>query len=156
MRVLELPMDDPRSASLIEEIQDLYVQLYGGTDSTPVTACEFAPPGGSFLVGTVGAVGSFGGDISVGCIGIRRHTTDVAEIKRMYVRPAHRRRGHARDLLVAAEDRARELGYAALVLETGVHQPEAIALYQAHGYRPIPASGHYSGSPLNRSFRREL
>ena len=31
-----------------------------------------------------------------------------------------------------------------LVLETGLMQPEAIALYADSGYRPVPAFGHYA------------
>lgn len=143
-------MDDPRSIELNAEIQAVYVGLYGGADDTPMAAAEFAPAHGSFLM-ALDADGR-----TIGCIGIRRHDEGVGEIKRMYVRAEHRRLGYARALLLAAEDRARELGYTALVLETGAHQPEAIALYQAHGYRPIPGFGHYQQASLNRSFRREL
>ena len=55
----------------------------------------------------------------------------------MFVRAAHRRRGHARALLRALEDRARSQGYRRVMLETGLAQPEAIALYESEGYQPI-------------------
>lgn len=147
---VEVSAEDPRSAQLIREVQEVYVGLYGSADDSPVAAREFLPPTGTFLL----AVNPDGHPI--GCIGVRRHDDQVGEIKRMYVRPGHRRRGYARALLVAAEDRARQLGYDALILETGDPQPEAMALYVAHGYRPIPGFGHYRCAPQSQSLRREL
>ncbi len=150
LELLEVSVDDPRSTELIAEVQEVYRRLYGGSDDSPMAADEFESPYGTFLL----AVDSTGHPI--GCIGLRRHEKSTAEIKRMYVRPEYRRRGYARALLVAAEDRARLLGYTAIVLETGQVQPEAIALYEGHGYRPIPGFGHYRCAPGSRSFGREL
>jgi len=147
---VEVSTEDPRGVELIAEVQAVYVGLYGAADDSPVAAQEFLPPLGTFLV-AIDANGS-----AVGCIGVRRHEERVGEIKRMYVRTAHRRQGYARALLVAAEDQARELGYTALVLETGEPQPEAMALYEGHGYRRIPGFGHYQCAPLSKCFRREL
>lgn len=147
---LEVSAEDPRSVALIAEVQAIYVGLYGGEDDSPMAAHEFEPPAGTFLLALDGK------DRSIGCIGVRHHEDRVGEIKRMYVRPEHRQRGYARALLVAAEDRARELGYSALILETGEPQPEARALYESHGYRRVPGFGHYQDAPLSRSFRREL
>ncbi|MDQ4037947.1 MAG: GNAT family N-acetyltransferase [Actinomycetota bacterium] len=148
--VVEVSPEDPRSIELISEVQAVYAGLYGGPDDSPIAAHEFEPPSGTFLLALSG------NSRSIGCIGVRRHEERVGEIKRMYIRPEHRRQGHARALLAAAEDRARELGFTALVLETGEPQPEAMALYESHGYRPIPGFGHYRCAPLSRSFGREL
>ena len=49
------------------------------------------------------------------------------ELKRMYVEPEFRRRGIAQAVLHELEDWARELGYTAMVLETGTLQPQAIS-----------------------------
>jgi hypothetical protein len=43
-----------------------------------------------------------------------------------------------------------------VVLETGLAQPEAIALYTSAGYTPIAGFGHYKDAPLSRSFARDL
>ncbi len=150
LEFVEVSTEDPRSIELITEVQAVYVGVYGGPDDSPVAEHEFQPPVGTFLVAL---------DVHsqlIGCIGLRRHDEQVAEIKRMYVRPEHRGQGYARALLVAAENRARELGYTALVLETGTPQPEAMALYEGHGYQPIPGFGHYQYAPLSRFFGREL
>jgi GNAT superfamily N-acetyltransferase len=87
---------------------------------------------------------------------MRRHGDDVVEVKRMFVRAEHRRRGHARRLLAALEDIARSQGFTRIVLETGLAQPEAISLYTSAGYQPTAGFGHYRDAPLSRSFARDL
>jgi GNAT superfamily N-acetyltransferase len=80
----------------------------------------------------------------------------TAEIKRMYVVPAQQRRGIARRMLAHLESTAASAGIEGLVLETGLEQPEAIALYTACGYEPVPGFGYYCGSELSRTFGRRL
>jgi ribosomal protein S18 acetylase RimI-like enzyme len=67
-----------------------------------------------------------------------------AEIKRMYVSAGARRRGLARVMLTELERSAAAAGVTELVLNTGPSQPEAIALYESAGYRPVPGFGHYA------------
>jgi GNAT superfamily N-acetyltransferase len=141
--------DDPVVRRLDAEVQQEYVERYGGPDETAVDTAEFAPPGGVFLVGWVD-----GRPVATGAL--RRHDADSAEVKRMFVPHAERRHGYARAMLAALEERARELGYRRIVLETGAAQPEAIALYESHGYSRIDGFGHYRDSPLSRSFAKEL
>jgi putative acetyltransferase len=84
---------------------------------------------------------------TVGCGAVRRLEAGTAEMKRMYVVPELRGRGLGHLLVEALEARARELGARRLVLETGIRQEVAIALYRAMGYRPIPLFGEYVSSP---------
>ncbi|MGZ4611272.1 MAG: GNAT family N-acetyltransferase, partial [Actinomycetes bacterium] len=100
LTIEDVAFDGELAQSLIAEVQQEYVARYGGPDETVIDPAEFAPPYGAFLVATVD------GD-AVGCAGLRRHGDDVVEIKRMFVRVAHRRRGHARTLLHALEERSR-------------------------------------------------
>ena len=144
-----VPFDSDLATLLVAEVQQEYVKRYGGHDETPVDPAEFAPPYGRFLVARVGSE-------AIGCAGLRRHGDGVVEVKRMFVRTEHRRRGHARRLLAALEDIAREQGDTRVVLETGMAQPEAIALYASAGYTPIEGFGHYKDAPLSRSFAKDL
>ena len=93
---------------------------------------------------------------AVGCIGLRPLGGDVAEIKRMYVVPAARGRGLAKQLLAAVEQRAVAAGWTTLRLETGDRQPEAIALYRGAGYVRIPNFGYYAGEATSICFERRL
>jgi GNAT superfamily N-acetyltransferase len=80
----------------------------------------------------------------------------VAELKRMYVRPAFRGRGIARQLIVALEEEALADDRSVLRLETGTYLPAAIALYRSAGYAPIPVFGEYVGNPYSVCFAKSL
>ena len=87
------------------------------------------------------------GGVPVGCGAIRLLDAETAELKRMYVDPAVRGTGLGRRLVTALEAAARALGVRRLVLETGVRQAAALALYRATGFHPIPLYGEYCLSP---------
>lgn len=141
---------------LIDEVQAEYVVRYGGPDETPMDPTYFEPPDGAFFVGYLA-------DEPV-ATGAWRRRRDVhvdgadltAEVKRMYVRDSARRRGLAREMLAHLEDTARLAGVEVMILETGLKQPEAIALYESSGYRRIEGFGHYKESPIARSFAKRL
>jgi GNAT superfamily N-acetyltransferase len=80
----------------------------------------------------------------------------VAELKRMYVRPAYRGRGIARQLIVALEEEILAADRPVIRLETGTYLPAAISLYRTSGYRPIPVYGEYAGNPLSICFEKHL
>jgi GNAT superfamily N-acetyltransferase len=141
--------DDEAVTALIAEVQEEYVIRYGGPDATPVDADHFAPPSGAFLIAR-------SGDEVIGCGGLRRHDEATAEIKRMYVRAAHRRNGHGRRLLRALEHHARSMGYTRTILETGTAQPEAMALYAEEGYQAVSPYGYYRCSADSRHFAKDL
>jgi GNAT superfamily N-acetyltransferase len=94
----------------------------------------------------------------VGCGALRPLGPDSAEVKRMYVVPAARRRGLSKLLLRGLESVALERGWTTLQLETGPAQPEAVGLYTGAGYTPIGAFGHYLRPDQDWSlyFQREL
>ena len=144
-----MPYDCDVVQELEAQVQLLYAELYGGPDETRTDPLEFAAPDGLFLVGFVDAE-------AVATGGLRRHDARSAEVKRMYVVPSHRGHGHARALLAGLEAFALRTGYEQVLLETAVRQPEAIALYESSGYRPVANFGHYRDSPLCRSFVKSL
>lgn len=147
---------DPRVQRLVDEVQAHYVVIYGGPDESPVDPHEFDPPGGLFLLGT-----AHGEPVAMGGWRLRPDLEalvgpDVAEVKRMFVSAHARRRGYAAAVLAELERTAREAGARRLVLETGLMQPEAIALYEARGYTPTVPFGHYADSDLSRYFAKRL
>ncbi len=83
---------------------------------------------------------------AAGCGGIAL-SDDYAEVKRMFVRPALRGQGLAHALLRHLEAEAKGAGIAVLRLETGIHQPAAVRLYEQAGFRPCPAFGDYLALP---------
>ena len=92
---------------------------------------------------------------AVGCGALVRTGPGECELKRMFVAAPHRGRGLARRILRALEAIAREEGRI-VRLETGVKQPEAIALYRSAGYAEIEAFGSYAPDPLSVFMERRL
>ena len=94
--------------------------------------------------------------VPVGCGAIKQVDADAVEVKRMYTLPAWRGKGVASRLLAELEQWARELGMERCILETGLRQPEAIALYESNGYELIPNYGPYAGVTNSRCFAKVL
>jgi GNAT superfamily N-acetyltransferase len=143
------PYEDPEVTRLVEEVQHVYVTLYGGPDAAAVEPGEFDPPGGLFLLGRLD-----GRPVAMG--GWRRLDDTTAEIKRMYVSPSARGQGLARRVLAELERTAAAAGLTGLVLNTGPQQPEAVRLYKSAGYVDVPAFGHYAAYPQALFFGKQL
>lgn len=89
------------------------------------------------------------GGRAVGCGAVRLLDATTAEVKRMYVEPDQRGKGVARAVLACLEAAAGQLGARRLVLETGIHSPEALALYRRAGFTPVDCWGEYATSPTS-------
>ena len=116
------------------ELNDVY-ETPSRLDNPPLQPAELRPPGGAYLVGYEGAEAVAGG-------GLRRLGDGVAEIKRMYVRPAARSRGVAAALLAALESEAVSLG---LPRRPPRHRPQAGARAA-----PLPADRVRGGAGVQR------
>jgi putative acetyltransferase len=74
----------------------------------------------------------------VGTAAVRRLAPGVAELKRMWLRPACRGRGLARRLMDACLDEARALGGHVLRLDSEQRLEAAVRLYRSYGFEEIP------------------
>ncbi len=90
------------------------------------------------------------------CGGVKLFGSDYGELKRMYVRPRFRGLGFGKMMLRHLEDYTRAHGVGLLRLETGVHQREAIGLYERMGFHRIPPFGAYAGDPLSLCYEKPL
>lgn len=95
-------------------------------------------------------------DIPVGCGAIKSFDENSMEIKRMYVSMAYRGKGVASLLLSELEKWTKELGYMHCVLETGLRQPEAVALYEKNNYERIPNYPPYEQMANSVCFRKRI
>lgn len=145
MEIRKTRYDDPDAVTLIDLLQQEYVQRYGDGDRTPVDPAHFAPPRGDYLLvhdadGRPVASGGWRAQDS----SEPGFTDGDAELKRMFVVPEARGRGLARVLLAELEASAAAAGRRRMVLETGQRQPEAIALYRSCGYTEVAKFGYYA------------
>jgi GNAT superfamily N-acetyltransferase len=151
VRVQRADLDGPVARALIGTLNAELTATYpeAGATHFRLDAEEVAAGRGAFLVATRGGR-------PVGCGAVRRIDASTAELKRMYVERALRGQGLGRRLLEALEREARSLGVERLVLETGVRQDAALALYERAGYTRIPPWGEYRDTPLSLCMEKRL
>ena len=92
----------------------------------------YGPPGGEVIL-------AFTGSELAACGALRGWEAKVGEIKRIFVRPDHRGPGFGPILTGALLDRAEELGYERVRVDTLPTMAAAIQFYQEMGFSPIPA-----------------
>ena len=75
---------------------------------------------------------------AVGCAGLKRYSETDAELKRLWVEPAFRGRHIAARLMDQIEEKALQMGFRRLILQTRPLMADAVALYEKRGYALIP------------------
>lgn len=73
-----------------------------------------------------------------GCVLLYGQSDELAEFRRLYVRPSHRGEGIGRKLVRKTIDRARTRGYETLGLTTPPWSETAAALYESMGFERVP------------------
>jgi len=99
---------------------------------------KYARPGGLVLI-------AWDGSEPAGAVAYRMVEPGVAEMKRLYVRPAVRGRDIGRELANELIDDARAQGYRTMLLDTLASMQSARALYRDLGFAPVAA---YYENPL--------
>jgi putative acetyltransferase len=143
--------DSPDVQALCDAQQAEMLVLYEGeADIGPRRdAAMFVPPRGIFVVVR-------DGEDAVACGGVTRFDEVRGEVKRMYVKPHVRGRGLGRLVLDELERHARELGFEALVLETGDKSKTALTLYRKSGFESIRCWPPYDSRELSLCFEKRL
>jgi GNAT superfamily N-acetyltransferase len=150
----ETTLTDPRTpeaAELLDAMTDELGERYAGIDDG---AFGFRPedivgPRCAFLILRENG-------LAVACGGFHPLSEDVAEVKRMFVRPEFRGRGYSRAVLAELERLAPQYSYTTFRLETGDRQPEAIGLYDSAGYRPIDPYGPVNEAAPSLCYEKKL
>jgi putative acetyltransferase len=101
-------------------------------------------------------VAAFLGDSAVGCGALREFDRATAEVRRMYVRPEHRRTNIGRAILAHLIASAQELGYERIILETGNRQAPAISFYENYGFKPIEPFGEHADDETSLCYESHI
>lgn len=92
-------------------------------------------------------------EIPAGCIALRRIDEECCEMKRLYVRPALRKRGIGSQLIQQILSDARAIGYRRMLLDTLPFLEQAIDMYRKIGFSEIPI---YNDSPMTSALYMSL
>jgi putative acetyltransferase len=140
---------DPRSVALIQELDAELSRSYTREQMHGLHPGEESDPRLRFFLLQLG-------DDVIGCGALRELEPGIAELKRMFVRPAYRGHGYSRDLLGQLERVAAAAGIHHLRLETGAPQRAALSLYRTSGYVDTPPYGEYAGSLTSICMEKRL
>ena len=144
----ESPRQDEVTA-LIRQADALMQSLYPAESNHLVDIDQLAQPHVHFFVAREEGR-------ALGCGSFVLGTDGHAEMKRVFVDPAARGKGVARAIMAALEREAARLGVTRMQLETGIKQPEAIALYRKFGYAERGPFGSYQPDPLSLFMEKRL
>lgn len=141
--------DTPDASSLIEELEAHLASFYAIESRHGLSVARLLSQQVAFFVTRHDGV-------AAGCGGVKVVGREYAEIKRMWVRPQFRGLGLGRRMLEHLTEYARRHDLPVLRLETGIHQHEAIALYERSGFRRIPPFGPYREDPVSLCYEKAL
>ncbi len=141
--------DSPDAVALITELEAVLNPLYPAESRHGLSVERLIAEAVAFFV-----LRSDG--VPASCGGIKLFGTEYGEVKRMYVRPQFRGSGFAKLILNQLADHARAHGVRLLRLETGIHQKEAIGLYEGLGFRRIPPFGAYKPDPVSLCYEKQI
>jgi len=149
------PLDPghPEAQALIAQSEALMSRLYPSESNHFEPADGLRPPDGAFW-------GCWLGERLAGCGGVKLFAAGdepaYGEIKRVFVLESARGRGVARQLMAKLEAELAARGVTLARLETGIHQPEALALYRGLGFVERGPFGDYAPDPLSLFFEKAL
>jgi putative acetyltransferase len=134
--MITIAKEDPSSPDVSRLLSAFVDEVKKRYDSPPADVGIFDPdlvsvPRSVFLVARQDGA-------AVGCGALVPMDEYSVEVKRMFVARGFRGLGIATMILDELERIAREFDYDAMRLETGVKQPESIALYGKAGFYRIP------------------
>jgi putative acetyltransferase len=144
----ELP-NTPDAITLINELEAVLSPLYPDESRHGFSVDMLIAQGVAFFITRVDGT-------PAGCGGIKLFGTEYGEVKRMYVRPQFRGLGLAKQMLEQLAAHAQQNGVTVLRLETGMHQTEAMKLYEGWGFTRIGPFGEYIDDPLSRYYEKKI
>jgi carbonic anhydrase len=143
----DMPVAIRHVQSLFREYTDWSFTLTAGLAAVPPTFEGFqeelaslpgiyALPRGRLLLATVDGR-------PAGCIALKPHDGETAELKRLYVRPAFRGRAIGQRLVATLIAEARTTGYRRIVLDSHEAMTNAHEIYRQAGFRTVEAPADF-------------
>ena len=135
---------DPEAAALVRRSEEYSRSLYPPASVHSIDVARLGAPDMLFLVAR-----DTNTDNIKGCGALKTLNRSEGELKSIFVDETARGSGIGRGLVAALEEAARRKGMSVILLETGIRQIEAIALYESLGFKRRGPFAGYSEDPLS-------
>ncbi len=148
---MELRFVGPASADyrmLTKKLDDYYFSLVGDVHARYANLNDPANMGCLIV--------AYEGNTPIGCGSWKKVDDQTAEVKRIFVEPAYRRRGVASAIIDLLESHIMATGFQKILLETARTTGDSKALYLSLGYTEIDYYGSPAGAENCRCFLKEL
>ncbi|AMN52646.1 acetyltransferase [Labrenzia sp. CP4] len=147
-----IAVETPLSADMgemIAELNDLLLTLSPPEACYHMTAEEMSGEATTVFVARIDGK-------AAACGALHRHADGIAEVKRMYTRPAYQGFGLGGSILDRIIELATREGISMLVLETGDKHPAAWRIYERAGFSRCGPVLDYPDSPYSIFYSRPL
>lgn len=136
-------------AALLRQSDAVAAKLYPGAFRRAITPASLDAPGITLFVARLAGR-------AIGCCAMFDRGDGSAEIKRMIVDEAYRGSGAGASLLVSMEAEAARRGIRTVLLEVGIRNEAAYALYCRAGFTPCAAFAPYKPDPISRFLAKQV
>jgi putative acetyltransferase len=150
--MIQIAVENPHQeeiVALLRQSDAVAAALYPGAFRRAITPASLDTPEISLFVARIAGR-------AIGCCALFDRGDGSAEIKRMIVDEAHRGSGAGAALLAALEAEATRRGIHRLLLEVGIRNEAAYALYCRAGFTPCAAFAPYSADPISRFLAKQV
>ncbi|GAA3780301.1 GNAT family N-acetyltransferase [Flavobacterium ginsengiterrae] len=145
--IVTINPDDKKAFEITEELSANLLMRFGSSGKNSFT--DWQPDNSKFVF----VIAELNNEI-VGCGAFRPVDENTAEVKRMYSKLPQKKIGTS--ILTFLEEKAKNIGFTNLVLETRVKNHEAVQFYTKHKYQVIPNYGKYINRPEAICFGKSL
>ncbi|MCA3378079.1 MAG: GNAT family N-acetyltransferase [Roseomonas sp.] len=150
--MIKVAVESPQQediAALLSQSDAVAAALYPGAFRRAITPASLDAPEISLFVARIA-------EHAIGCCALLDRGDGTAEIKRMIVDEAHRGSGAGASLLAALDGAAERRGIRTLLLEVGIRNVAAYALYRRAGFTPCAAFAPYIADPISRFLAKSV
>ena len=150
--MINVAVENPQQddiAALLRQSDAVAAALYPGAFRRAITPASLDATEISLFVARIAGR-------AVGCCALFERGDGTAEIKRMIVDEGHRGSGAGAALLAALEAEAQRRCVHTLLLEVGIRNVAAYALYCRAGFTPCAAFVPYTADPISRFLAKSI
>lgn len=148
MKIIEKSPNTHEAILLMNELSGILESITGDSGKNSFNPNDVCTSKGVFVIAYNEK------EEAIGCGAIRPINEKIAEVKRMYAKT--KAKGVGTKILYYLENKAQEMGYSVLRLETRLVNERAVSFYEGRGYHVISNYGKYENRPEAVCFEKSI